>query len=1117
MLSPTLNRSVTAVLSTCVYLLIFSASINGQFPASKPPKSPALNALERSSRSRKILVLYWYNKDFPGNVAFDQSFQAALRSASGGPFEYYPEYLETDRFPGENQSLLFRDYLSRKYARVDIDVIVASGFVPQSFLLKYRDTVLPRTPIVFVTVERPTPEQLSAHAGETGILLYKTFNQTLTLALRLHPETEQVFVVSGNLEHDKAFERLAQEDLKGYESRVQINYLTDLTPEELIDKTKNLPSRSVVLYAWQQSQNELGKVIESADILTLLARTTKAPIYGLSGANVGSGVIGGYVFTVEANAARAAAMAVAIANGARVQDLPLENAATVPTFDWRELQRWGISEDKLPLGSVLRFKELTFWQQFKGRILGASAIIILQFLLIAGLLLERYRRSSAARGLKDSEERNRAMLAAIPDLIFLQSKDGVFLDCHTKDPRALIVPPEQFIGKNMSEVLPSELSRMFRDVFKRALDTGETQICEYDLDLAVGRRWFETRIAPCNGSKLLSVVRDITERKQAEEALIASEEFNRLIVESSTDCIKLLDLEGNLLYMSPNGQRMLEINDIECYLHHSWSEMWGELKGLVSDAVQQARLGGIGAFQGFCPTAQGNPKWWDVVIAPIRNSHGRIERLLAVSRNITEHRQAMKAAQESEERFVKAFKANPQPMTVTTLAEGRYLDVNESFLRMSGYTRDEVIGHTSIELGNYEHPGDRQTVLVNPLLSSGCVRNFELRFRSKSGAFRTLLSSAELLELSGERCILVASSDITERKRLEEELKRSKGELATLVENSPDLISRLDQDLRYTYVSPALVRISSLAAEQFIGRTPREMGFDWKGYEESCRQAFSTGQTLAQEFVYKDRTYHNRIIPEFSAHRKIDFVMTISEDVTERLRTQQELLKLTARLFNLQDEERRRMARELHDGAAQNLFGVTINLANLDRALPGKSPEARRLLTECQVLSEETLQELRTLSYLLHPPMLDQAGLALALRCYVEGFAKRSGIGVDLIAIEDIGRLPSEIELALFRIVQESLTNVRRHSGSKTASIRLEKKPGKVVLAISDHGTGLARDGEYFTGKEAPEIGVGIPGMQQRLIQLGGRLEIESSDHGTKIVAIVPDANGTRHGDYLTS
>jgi signal transduction histidine kinase len=243
--------------------------------------------------------------------------------------------------------------------------------------------------------------------------------------------------------------------------------------------------------------------------------------------------------------------------------------------------------------------------------------------------------------------------------------------------------------------------------------------------------------------------------------------------------------------------------------------------------------------------------------------------------------------------------------------------------------------------------------------------------------------------------------------------------------------------------------------------------------------------------------------------------MTISEDVTDRIRTEHELMQLTERLFNLQDEERRRIARELHDGTAQNLFAISVNLARLEQ-LSNDKADAQQLIAECQSLGDQCLQEIRTLSYLLHPPLLDQAGLVSALQWYVEGFTKRSGIYVDLYA-QPIGRLPSDIEMALFRVVQEALTNVRRHSASATANIRLERKPDEVLLEIKDRGQGLSVAKDNHDSDGLISIGVGIPGMRQRLRQLGGKLEIASNHNGTTISATVPLPNGVNHGKNSSS
>lgn len=351
----------------------------------------------QQTTTRRVLVLYWYNKDFPGNIAFDKTFQAGLKSFQAGPIEYYPEYLESNRFPGEAQSLLLRDYLRGKYAGRTIDVVVAITDPSLEFLLKYRTDLFRNVPIVFVAVTKPTAEQLAT--GLTGIVLQSTHQKTLDLALRLHPATQHVFVVSGSLEHDKRFETNSKKELQGYDSKVAINYLTDLPLNELISTTSTLPPRSIVLYVWQQALDTQGQLLESYETLTRFAPTSSAPIYGMASPNVGHGIVGGYVASSEANGTRLAEMVRQVLDGKPARDIPVEAAPAVPMFDWRELRRWGISEQSLPYGSIVHFKEFSYWQLYKWRIIGTVTVVVLQTLLIAVLLVERKRRWRAKKAL----------------------------------------------------------------------------------------------------------------------------------------------------------------------------------------------------------------------------------------------------------------------------------------------------------------------------------------------------------------------------------------------------------------------------------------------------------------------------------------------------------------------------------------------------------------------------------------------------------------------------------------------------------------------------------------------------------------------------------------------
>ncbi len=205
----------------------------------------------------------------------------------------------------------------------------------------------------------------------------------------------------------------------------------------------------------------------------------------------------------------------------------------------------------------------------------------------------------------------------------------------------------------------------------------------------------------------------------------------------------------------------------------------------------------------------------------------------------------------------------------------------------------------------------------------------------------------------------------------------------------------------------------------------------------------------------------------------------------ERNRTDQSLRELSGRLLKVQDDERRRIARELHDVTAQNLAALGMNLAQLQTLIATQPSRAQTVLADCRAAVEQCTSEVRTLSYLLHAPLLDELGLTDAIRDYADGFSRRSHIRVDLEIAPNFPRLTPDQELALFRILQEALSNVHRHSQSPTASVRLTVDGRSIALTVEDRGRGVP---EGVTIDSA--LGVGLQGMRERMRQLGGRLEL---------------------------
>lgn len=246
----------------------------------------------------------------------------------------------------------------------------------------------------------------------------------------------------------------------------------------------------------------------------------------------------------------------------------------------------------------------------------------------------------------------------------------------------------------------------------------------------------------------------------------------------------------------------------------------------------------------------------------------------------------------------------------------------------------------------------------------------------------------------------------------------------------------------------------------------------------------------------------------------------VTRDLTERMladkalaeaqsnlrRSEKSLRQLSLHLLRTQDEERRRIGREMHDSLGQYLSVLKMKLDSITFSpAPPSAPAIKKQISECSSLADECVKEVRTISYLLYPPLLEEMGLKSAIAWYLDGFTKRSGIKTAFEAPEDFGRLPNDVELVLFRVLQESLTNVHRHSGSATAEIRLEHTGESVVLTVTDHGKGMpAALLEQYSRDWMGALGVGLRGMNERVQQLGGRIDIASSEAGTVMRGIIP-------------
>lgn len=447
---------------------------------------------------------------------------------------------------------------------------------------------------------------------------------------------------------------------------------------------------------------------------------------------------------------------------------------------------------------------------------------------------------------------------------------------------------------------------------------------------------------------------------------------------------------------------------------------------------------------------------------------------------------------------------------ITTLEEGRLLDVNKSFERNSGFTRAELIGHTTIELGLWYDPGERAEV-VEQIGKNGRVEDREISFRSKWGRARVKRYSAEQIKIAGKQCLLQVCEDITLRKQMGEALRLSEERFSKAFRNSPSIISISTlKEGSFLEVNESFEKHTGYERNELLGRTATDVGL-WivpSDRASLLNEIETRGFARAKEVGFRAKS--GQVLVVLLSVEPIELsgvkcLLAVGQDITDRKLAEEELRRLSGRLLRSQDEERRRIARDLHDSTGQDLVALATMLGQLRASVSSREQKSRKLLSECTALADQCIREVRTLSYVLHPPVLDDAGLVDAIRDYVKGFTKRSGIQVELQLSSLLGRMTRDIELALFRVVQESLTNIHRHSGSHQAKIRIDRN-SDLTLEVSDLGPNPSAGASR--GPQEPRlgvgVGVGIHSMQERVKLIGGRLDVEFTSHGATVRVTLP-------------
>jgi len=320
---------------------------------------------------------------------------------------------------------------------------------------------------------------------------------------------------------------------------------------------------------------------------------------------------------------------------------------------------------------------------------------------------------------------------------------------------------------------------------------------------------------------------------------------------------------------------------------------------------------------------------------------------------------------------------------------------------------------------------------------------------------------------------------------------------SALVERMQQGAAMLDGLGCVVYCNLSLAKLLGMSRQMVIGRLLQD--FLAPADQAECQRLLHETQIGSSEGEMQLRLADGSLIPANFSFSILSRDKSATGVLITDLTVSKQQAEFASRLQNMQDEERKRIARELHDSVGQLLAAISMNIGLVQSQSHLLDSRAARAVSDNAMLVEQVSSEIRTISHLLHPPLLDLAGLRSALRWYVDGFSERSKIKVDLEIPADFGRLTAEMEIAIFRIVQECLTNIHRHSGSDAASIRLRKEGNELMVQVRDNGKGIPEEKQ----RELTASGLGFGGMRERLRQLGGTLEVQSDGTGTLVSAML--------------
>lgn len=775
---------------------------------------------------------------------------------------------------------------------------------------------------------------------------------------------------------------------------------------------------------------------------------------------------------------------------------------------------------------------------------------ILGALVLNEDITDRIRAEEALR-------QNHALLSAIMeasvDLIYVKDLQGRYVHMNQAGAQVLGMPVDEIVGWDDVALWGSELAASCKEADRQVLVSGHTITVE-ECDATHGKRtYYLTTKAPYRDSEgrivgIIGVSRDITERKQAEleresryaelhaifgmTVALARASSLPEIYEQALNGVKqalkadrasilLFDRDGTMRFQAWRG--LSEVYRKAVDGHSPWLAGAKDPKPIVVTDVA---------------TDQTVASYRDVFLAegfralafiPLMSPEGLVGKFMlyynqphdftdheiGVAQTIAGHvayciqrTKDQEALRTSEERFAKAFRASLHPVVIAELDSGLVLEANDAAYQLFNYSKEEVAGHTTIQIGLWPSVEARNR-FVSLLKKEGSVRNLEVSLRTRDGVFRQCLLSSELIELDGKQCLVTVGNDITDRKRAEEELQRSHAFLRQVLDIDPNFIFAKDHGGRFALVNKAVADAYGTTVSELIGKTDADFNPNAAEVEFFRKKDLEVMDSLQERFIPEEvitdaggkrRWLQTVKRPILDEQGRAAMVLGVSSDITERKRMEEELRK-RERDLRAAIDEREQISQDLHDGILQSLYAVGLRLETCRPLL--KKLRAKKVTDTLNRVIEQlngVMGEVRAFIAGLETEHWRKGDLPSAIRTMVQALAEPHETRYRVSIDPSVNRkLRPEQGLHVFSIVKEAMSNSLRHGHATRATITMRSVKDGLRLTIQDNGVG------FDPGLLKRGVGRGLTNMTSRAARLGGRFEVLSKPHrGTKITLELP-------------